>query len=155
MAAITSRFVEGCVFRFDDNRAKFLLLRRGVGAQPFPGMWQFVTATVLEDEKAVDAFVREVGEETGLEIVHLWCIPVTISLFDYQTDTLHIHPVFAAQTHSFVDPLISPEHDRFEWLEFSEARDRLVWPAQRHALEIVKDYIIGGSLAMHLTRIER
>jgi hypothetical protein len=33
---------------------------------------------------------------------------------------------------------LSREHDRFEWLALESARERLVWPRERRALEDVE-----------------
>ena len=47
--------------------ARFLLIRRGPSV-PDPGYWAPVTGTVEPGESEIDAVIREVREEVGLEV---------------------------------------------------------------------------------------
>ena len=64
-------------------------------------------------------------------------IPHVDSYFDLAENAIRLVPVFAAQLDS--SPVqLSPEHERYEWLQAEDARRRLVWPGQRRSLEIVQ-----------------
>ena len=58
MAIIVCRIVEVCVFRFVNDRPQFLMLKRSPGEQLYPNIWQFVTGSIVDGEKAYDAALR-------------------------------------------------------------------------------------------------
>ncbi|MFW5701844.1 MAG: NUDIX domain-containing protein, partial [Bacteroidota bacterium] len=89
---------------------KFLLLRRSADRKLYPCMWQAVTGIIEPREKAVDAAVREIGEETGLEILKLWTIPYVTTFFDPYSDRINASPVFGALTEFEREIRISEEH---------------------------------------------
>jgi hypothetical protein len=59
-------------------------------------------------------------------------------------DRVHLSPLFAVQVENGVDPKLSPEHQEFCWLPYSDARRRLVWPGQREGLALVQGFIVTG-----------
>jgi hypothetical protein len=73
--------------------------------------------------------------------------------YDRTRDMVVSVPYFAAQVGSEETPILSREHDSFEWVSFSEARKRLIWPGQREGLEIVYEYIVGGTEAARLSEV--
>jgi dihydroneopterin triphosphate diphosphatase len=86
-----------------------------------PTAWETVHGHIETGESPEQAAVREVREETGLEVRRLY-------------NTVELAVVFAA----FVDrahPIaLGAEHMRHEWLTPDAARDRFVWPRERAAL---------------------
>ncbi|MCR4811322.1 MAG: NUDIX hydrolase [Bacteroidales bacterium] len=54
------------VFGFDGKELKVLLIERGI--EPFKGMWAFPGGFMRMDETAEECALRELKEETGLEI---------------------------------------------------------------------------------------
>jgi 8-oxo-dGTP pyrophosphatase MutT (NUDIX family) len=154
MPQIVSRIVEVCVFRFVDNRPEYLLLKRSANDRIHPGIWQIVTGTIHEGEKAVDGSLRELREETGLKPKRLWVAPYVISFYDHHNDAMNINPLFAAQAGRADEVKLSPEHQTYEWLLYDEAKRRLVWPDQRQGLEIIDRYIVGGEEAGRLMRVQ-
>ena len=71
MPQIVSLVIELVVFRFRDDRVEFLLLQRQEGESLHPGMWQIITGTIDEGERALDTARRELKEETGLSAIQL------------------------------------------------------------------------------------
>ncbi len=47
---------------------KFLIQRRSLEKQYFPGIWDITTGTVLSGEESLDTAIREVKEELGLDV---------------------------------------------------------------------------------------
>ncbi len=144
MASVDSRIVEVCVFRFKGNGVEYLLLRRAEQDQLYPGIWQWVTGTILEGEKSLNAALRELREETKLSGQHLWIVPHVTMFYDSVQDSVHLSPLFAVQVENGVDPVLSPEHQEFRWAPYLEARRRLVWPGQREGLDMINSFIITG-----------
>ena len=147
MADVASRIIEVCPFRIRKDRGEYLLIRRAADDPLYPGMWQFVSGRVEEGEKAYEAALRELREETGARPERFWVVPSVNSFYDPQRDLVSLVSLFAAQLEEGVEVRLSPEHSLFEWHSHAEARRRLVWPGQRSCLDIVQQYILGGEEA--------
>jgi dihydroneopterin triphosphate diphosphatase len=147
MAEVTSRIIEVCPFRIRGDRGEYLLIRRAPDDRLYPGLWQFVSGRVEEGEKAHEAALRELREETGAGPLRFWVVPAVNPFYDPQRDQISLVVLFAAQLESGFEVRLSPEHSMFEWLPYAEARRRLVWPGQRNCLDIVQQYILGGEEA--------
>lgn len=111
---------------------RVLVLRRGEGTR-CTGAWEAVHGRIEDGERPEDAAVREVAEETGLEVARLYnviCQPFYLHRFD----AVQVAVVFAA----FVDApdglTLGPEHDAAEWLTPEQAGQRLSWPRSISAL---------------------
>ncbi len=153
MASIACKIVEVCIFKFQNDRPMYLLLHRRETERIYPNIWQFVSGSIEEGEKAVDAARRELAEETSLAPKAFWIVPYVNSFFDPAWDAVNLSPLFAAQTEEGDEPRLSEEHDRYCWLDFERALRMLVWPGQRAGLRIVNDYILGGEEAESLCRM--
>ena len=145
--------MEVCVFRVLNAETHFLVLQRAANEKLYPGLWQIVTGTMKKNESAIQAAVRELKEETGLSPKRCWTIPYVDTYFDLAKDTIQLVPVFAAEFDSSSTLQLSSEHQRSEWLRFEDARKRLVWPGQRHSMDVVHEFIIGNGEAAQLVEI--
>ena len=153
MSAIIHKFVEACIFKFENDKAWYLLLRRAKNESYYPNIWQFVSGTMDEHETAVEAARREIAEETGLTPVHVWVLPHVNSFYDQIHDTLNLSPMFAVQVSPGSLPVLSPEHSEFAWCTFEEAQRKLLWRGQQQGLQIVHDVIIAGKEAARYVHI--
>lgn len=154
MPQIVASFVEIAVFRFRADRPEYLLLKRAGSEKVYPNLWQFVTGKVKQGERALEAALREVHEETGFTPLHFWVVPFVNTFFDPAADSISLVPSFACQVRQDEDPALSAEHDQFEWLPREPALRRLVWPGQKSILETVHRSILGGETAGLLTRVD-
>jgi dATP pyrophosphohydrolase len=151
MTSIVCRIIELCVFRFAADRPEYLLLRRAADDRLYPGIWQIVTGSIDGAEKAWEASLRELREETGLRPERFWAVPHVGSFYDPGNDAVNLTPFFAAQVPSRSSPVLSREHRDFAWLPYREASRRLVWPGQKRGLEVVHQELLAGSEAGQLT----
>ncbi|MBI3005057.1 MAG: NUDIX domain-containing protein [Ignavibacteriales bacterium] len=149
MPEVVARIVEICGFRFADRVPQYLLLRRANEDTIYPGIWQFVTGTIERGERAPDAGLRELREETGLVPKRFWTVPHVNSFYVASEDKIHHTVLFAAECDGFTI-ILSREHQSYVWLEYTEAKETLVWPGQKKGLEIVHEYIVGGKKAAEL-----
>ena len=129
----------GCwIFRVTSQRdLEILLLRRAAG-RIYPGIWQCVTGGLEGDEKVVDGALRELEEETGITASDLQALYGLdqVNLFHAEhVDALMAEAVFAAHVSAGVEPRVSHEHDDFRWVAPDVARETVVWPAYRSAIE--------------------
>ena len=128
----------GCwIFRVTERGLEILLIRRASG-RIYPGVWQCVTGGLEGDEKVVDGALRELAEETGFGDAELEAVygldQVNLFHADH-VDALMAEAVFAARVRPGLDPRLSHEHDAFRWLSPQDAREAVVWPAYRSAIE--------------------
>ncbi len=119
----------------------------------YPGIWQIVTGTIKQNESANKAALRELDEETGLRVKRFWTVPVVDSYFDLKKMPYNLY--LYLQSKWMLKPICAylHEHQRYEWLTYSKARERVVWPGQRHAIDIVHEFITGGKEAAGLLEI--
>ena len=129
----------GCwIFRTSTDRGIEILLIRRAPDRIYPGIWQCVTGGLESDEKVVDGALRELEEETAIiasDIETLYGLD-QVNLFHAEhVDALLAEAVFAAHVRAGVEPRLSHEHDDARWVSPEEARETVVWPAYRTAIE--------------------
>ena len=153
MTAVLSQVVEVCIFRWSGRETQYLLLQRADDEELYPGIWQIVTGSIKKNERADKAALRELEEETGLKLKRFWTVPILDSYFDIRNDAVQMVPIFAAEIDTKLNVHLSHEHQKFEWLAYTEARARIAWPGQSKAIKIVNDYIVGGKEAARMLEI--
>ncbi|HEX6050201.1 MAG TPA: NUDIX domain-containing protein [Gemmatimonadaceae bacterium] len=119
-----------------------LLLRRAAGTR-CPGSWEAVHGRIERDERPERAAVREVREETGLEIDRLYNITCQ-PFYLHTAGVVQVAVVFAAFVTEAAAVAIGAEHDTHEWLPFAEAATRFTWPREREALSHIQILLGGG-----------
>jgi dATP pyrophosphohydrolase len=153
MPSIVSNIVEVCVFRKRVNQSEFLILKRSREDRIYPGAWQLISGSAEPGEKAFDAALREVREETQLIPARLWTVPQINSFLVPQEDVVHLTTVFAAEINIEAQPVLSQEHEQFLWVDRNGAISTLLWPGQKRAIESVQEYIIGSPTAAKFMEI--
>ncbi|MEP6832942.1 MAG: NUDIX domain-containing protein [Gemmatimonas sp.] len=124
------------------DRWRVLTLKRGPTTR-CTGAWEIVHGRIEPGERAEHAAVREVREETGLEITRLYSITVN-SFYLHQTGTVQLALVFAALVEAEGAVKLGIEHDEFAWRDFGRASDILAWPREREALIHVQQLLRTG-----------
>jgi len=108
-----------------------------------PGAWEIVHGRIEPGEEPEHAAVREVREETGLEVQRLYNVTVQ-PFYLHHLHTVELAVVFAAFVDHRLDVRLGPEHVRAEWLSGEEATRRLFWPRERTALAEVMTLFARG-----------
>ena len=136
--------VEGYIY--SGNPPRVLLLRR----PPNRGrIWAPVSGKVeIEDADFPSALRREIAEETQItELVRVfelgWEFPFTGP--DARPWRLHGYGV---ELEREVEPLLSEEHDAFEWLDAPQALERLHYDDNRQALGLLLQLLEGERRAV-------
>lgn len=142
---IQSTMIQLHIYRRIGDKTEYLVLQRANDETIYPGLWQVVTGMVENNERAVDAVRREMKEETGLAPRSLIALPYVASFFNTVADTVNLVPVFAAETASNAEVLLSHEHQKFEWLPFDETIIRLPLPSHQEGTRILRDFILEGN----------
>ena len=153
MSNLNSSIIELSVFKIENNQPRYLLLHRTKEEKIYPNIWQFITGSIEGNEKAVDAALRELSEETGLKPKSLWVIPYVLSFYNADWDSMNLCPFFAAEVEGRDTIRLSDEHDDFGWFSYDEAVRKLVWPSWKEGLRIVNEYIVDQGEAANLHRV--
>jgi len=124
------------------DRWRVLTLKRGPHSR-CTGAWEIVHGRIESGERAEQAAVREVLEETGLTIARLYSITVN-SFYLHQTGTVQLALVFAAVVESPSAVQLGVEHDEFAWHAMRDAAEILAWPREREALVHVEELLRTG-----------
>ncbi len=127
-----------------------------------PGYWQSVTGSKdRPDEPLVQTCVREVAEETGIEVggdevplaaLRDWCVSNRYEIYPvwrhrYAPGVTHnTEHVFGLTLPRRVAVRLNPrEHLRFEWLEWREAADRCFSPSNAEAILQLPRFLPGDT----------
>ncbi len=105
-------------------------------------------------EHAVKAALREFREETGLTPKRFWVVPFVNSFYVAVDDTVHLSTFFVVEVDAQDEPVLSHEHQAYAWHSYEDAKNIIVWPGQRHGLEIVRNFIVSGAEASRLTELD-
>lgn len=154
MPNITGRIVEICAFKIVDGKPLYLLLKRAQSDELYPGIWQIITGVIEEGEHTVAAALRELGEETQLAPSRFWRLPFVNSFFDPVRDVIHLCPYFAAKVDPSAEPVLSGEHEGYEWCSFERAQSLLPWSGQRNGVRIVHDQCVQETEESRLLEID-
>jgi dATP pyrophosphohydrolase len=147
MTQMRVAFVDAYVLRLGAAGLEVLVLRRGPNGRS-PGSWEAVHGHIELGETPVQAVLREVREETGLEPARLYNVSRVEVFYRHRTDEIALIPVFAGVVDGVATVRHSREHDRAEWLAPAEAAARFSWPRERRALEDVLSILGSGDAGL-------
>jgi len=114
---------------------KVLILKRTPNRS---GYWQPVCGGVDSGEELIEAALREIVEETGIENVKsIIDLEYTFTYKESKNGVLmHMQDFcFAVEVENIVDIKLSDEHEEYKWCSYSEAKAYLKWEHNLIALE--------------------
>lgn len=119
---------------YDEAQERFLLLHVSNQQVRF---WQPITGGIEAGEMAPAAAVREISEETGIQIregqlVKLGKQSVEIEGGLCLDKSLFLVSVARKQVQ------LSPEHDDFMWVPAAKVEERLLWPNNKASLVLAR-----------------
>jgi 8-oxo-dGTP pyrophosphatase MutT (NUDIX family) len=98
-----------------------------------PSAWETIHGRIEPGERPERAAVREVREETGLEIARLYNVTVH-PFYLHGTGTVQLAVVFTAFVAEGAEVKLGDEHQSHAWLTLDEALSRFAWPRERSTL---------------------
>jgi dATP pyrophosphohydrolase len=143
MTRVAVSIVDVYAVREASDGLEVLLLRRGQGTR-CSGAWEAVHGHIEPAETPLTAGLRELAEETGLAPLRLYNLSRVETFYQHRLDEVALVPVFVAVTDPRDAVRLSPEHDSFEWLPFSQAASRFAWPRERRALADIEHLLRSG-----------
>jgi dihydroneopterin triphosphate diphosphatase len=135
--------VEGWVFRKNNDKIEFLLLKR---IPEKGGFWQPTTGGVEEsDNSLLDAAYREIKEEVSVEKENIKRVLENVHYFQMDKHYLTNEKILVMEEFVFgfevdenckisISNNIYPEHQEFVWVSFNEALNLLKWDNNKDAL---------------------
>ena len=125
--------ISAYIIRFKDGEPEFLMLHRC--SSYLNGTWQMVSGGINIGEKAWEAALREVKEETGFVPDQFYNADIIESFYIAAIDKIFFVPVFVGFVDHPTAVTLSPhEHDDYEWLSFEEAKERLEFHEQKRII---------------------
>jgi type II secretory ATPase GspE/PulE/Tfp pilus assembly ATPase PilB-like protein/8-oxo-dGTP pyrophosphatase MutT (NUDIX family) len=142
MADLRIGTVDVYVIRPLSSGWRVLVMQRALDTR-CPTAWETVHGRLEAGEEPEHAAVREVREETGLEIDRLY--NVTVQPFYLHTShVVQVAVVFAAFVSEPGTFVLGPEHQHADWLTVEEALARFQWPRERAALSEIVTLLSRG-----------
>ena len=135
MSVIVSKIVELFVYRINEGRREYLLLKRSE-VEIHPGIWSICGGTMEQGEKAYEAAAREMKEETGLTPNKLYKADTVNIFYEDLDDRVHIVPVFIAEADNG-EIKLSHEHSEFIWKDLTTARKLLHWNSWKKNIDFI------------------
>ena len=143
MPRLRSNIVAVYIVRPAPNGVELLMLQRPEGHR-FAGAWQTVGGHIEEKqgETAWQAALRELHEETGLDVERWFRIDRPETFYNPENDTIYLVPAFAALVSAGSEPTISDEHRASRWQSPEAAAGTVDWAAMRDSI-----LMVGAALA--------
>ena len=149
---IAAEYIEVHIFRRINDKIEFLILKRAE-TESYAGIWQPITGSIIEGEKAYETAIREIKEEINVEPINFWVAPNVSSFYLPEKDCVSFVPVFAAEINANAKVQISEEHSEFRWVNFEEAQKKYAWKEQRESLNVVNEYFNNVSY-LHFSELK-
>lgn len=113
--------------------------------------WQLVTGKIKDGEKAYEAALRELLEETGLRPVEYYQVDRVNTFYLALNDSLNHVPMFVAIVDKNAAVRLNPEHTDHRWLDRNVFAGQLMWPGEREAFaEVCREILDDGPAKKHL-----
>ncbi len=151
---IKTNLIEAHILKQTEAGNKYLIMKRAAD-QKYPNIWQMTTGKIDKDEKAYEAAIREIKEETNLDINELYVVPNINYFYDNKDDSITIIPVFVAIVKATNNIKLSSEHSEYKWSNAKEAKELFAWQGQKKSLDIIEDYFTGKNMNLYFTKISK
>ncbi len=135
------------LLRLVDGQPEVLLLRRN---RTLVGEWCQIAGAIEDGEKAWEAALREVKEETALECRPLYSADICEQFYEADRDAISLLPVFVGLVEPQATVVINHEHSAYRWVSFEEALTMVPFAGQRHVLRHLKAEFVEREPVHHL-----
>ena len=130
---------------------QFLTIKRSP-QERYPLIWQCITGGISLNEKAYQAAIRELKEETGLYPDKMWTIDRVNNYYDPKYDRVFLIPIFGIEVKS-KDVKLSSEHVEHYWGSKDKVKDKMLWTQQKLGLESFYQMITKDTKKLELSEI--
>lgn len=150
---VTAQCISAYVIHTHPKGCDYLLVRRC--GHYLRGTWQMISGGVQEGEKAYEAALREIREETGIIPDRLYSADAVETFYMKSLDKITFVPVFVCFVDKKKEVILSDsEHDAYEWLSYDQATERLIFSEQRRIIRhIHENFFLKAPLDINLIEI--
>lgn len=123
-----------------DGEDRVLLLKRT--SRTLNGAWCYIGGGIETGERAWQAAQREIWEETGINIRTLYTGNTFDQFYSPATNDIYMAPVFVGFVDDDQEVVLNREHSEYEWLRFSDAKERATLPGNDEVLAFVEKHFV-------------
>ncbi len=126
-----------------DNEYRVLLMKRA--SSVLQDAWCYIGGGIEKGEKAWEAALREISEETGITKLTLYTSNKFDQFYGAEEDYIYIAPVFVGYVDETEDVCLNVEHKEYQWLTFEEAKEKAALPGNDEVLEHIYKHFVKRS----------
>lgn len=131
---ISTDLIGGLIFSQEEGFQVLLLQRRG-DDRFAPHSYQILYGHRENGESVIETIIREVQEETGLEVKAIWNISEALTFYEPSTRNIFLVPLLGVEVKASREVRIDPDElEGHLWCDLTTALRTLPWPSQRRAL---------------------
>ena len=133
--------------KVQDGVGKFLIIKRSSESAPdyLSSTWQMASGRIEKGEKAWEAALREIKEETGLVPDRFYSADAVELFYEVNQNCININPVFVAILDHPQEVKLSSEHSEFRWITLAEADQYLLFDLQKEMVKKIQEKYLSGS----------
>ncbi|UCE65096.1 MAG: NUDIX domain-containing protein [Candidatus Zixiibacteriota bacterium] len=137
---IFAPFISAYLISYIEAEARFLIIKRD--REPYKNIWQPITGKIREREKAWQAAIRELREETGLTPDRFYSAEFIEKFYELNTEVIALSPAFVGFVDGDPDIKLSHEHREYRWVTVDEAIEKVIFYEQKAAFRHIRQYFI-------------
>ncbi|MCM3131293.1 NUDIX domain-containing protein [Paenibacillus polysaccharolyticus] len=120
------------------NEFHVLMLKRA--GRMLHGEWCYIGGGIEQGEKAWEAALRKVREETGITDIRLYTSNQFEQFYSQVEDYIYMAPVFVGYVHEDQSVQLNHEHSDYRWMTFDEAKHNAALPGIDDILGFVEKH---------------
>ncbi|MGR9050553.1 NUDIX hydrolase [Halobacillus faecis] len=132
--------VAAVLIKRTDSGYKVLLLKRDTSV--LRDVWCYIGGGIEEGEKAWEAALREVKEETGITDLSLYSSNQFDQIYSPKENYIYIAPVFVGYVDESQKVNINYEHSDYKWVPFKESMDTVSIPGNEEVLLSIEKHLV-------------
>lgn len=132
MIPIRSIIVSSILLSKVDGEMKILLMKRVKG-----GFWCHVAGKVEANETATQAILREIQEETQIQVKQLFSADYIEQFYEASLNVIEMIPAFVGICSDEQTVVLNDEHTEYRWCNLADAKALVVFSNQRKLYDFV------------------
>ena len=137
MIPIRSVIVSAVLLSKQDGQVKILLMKRVKEL-----FWSHVAGKIEQGETAIQAIVREVREETGVQVQILYSADYLEQFYEASSNVIEMIPAFVVYCEPQQEIILNHEHTEYGWYSLAEALEMAEFGGQRLLYQYLWDNFI-------------
>lgn len=133
---IKSFSIAAYICRVEGGKGRYLILKRK--SSHLSDSWQMVSGKIEKGEKAWEAALREITEETGLIPDRFYSVNKLEQFYEASQNCINLVPIFVGFIDSDQPVKISPEHSEYKWVLPEEAKEFLCFEHQTETMCMIE-----------------